>query len=69
MLVPPHHQGVIRRMHLGRGAVDTCHGKRLARELCHEHHHGRVRGDLLGSFAMSTIMAASGESRLGRSCF
>ena len=52
VLVPPHHRGVIRRMHLSRWAVDAGQGS-----------------SLLGSFATSTIMAASGESRWGRSCF
>ena len=37
------------RVHLGRGAVDAGQGEQFARELCHEHHHGRVRGDSLGA--------------------
>ena len=48
MLVPPHHQGVICYMHLGRG-VDSGHGEQLARKLRHEHHHGRVCGEPLGT--------------------
>ena len=49
VLVSPDHQGVVRRMHLGRGAVDAGQGEQFARELCHEHHHGRIRGEPLGA--------------------
>ena len=49
MLVPPDHQGVIHHVHLGRGAVDAGQAEQLARELRHEHHHGRVRGEPLGA--------------------
>ena len=40
VLEPPDHQGVICRVHLGRGAVDTGEGEQPARELHHEHHQG-----------------------------
>ena len=36
-------------VHLGRGAVDAGQGEQFACELCHEHHHGRVRGESLGA--------------------
>ena len=48
VFVRPHHQGVVCRVYLGRGAVDAGQGGQFARELCHEHHHGRVRGETLG---------------------
>ena len=49
VFVTPHHWGVIRHMHMGRGAVDAGPGEELARELSHAHHHGRVRRELLGA--------------------
>ena len=49
VLVPPNHQGVICHVHLGRGVVGIGKGEQLARELRHEHHHGRVWGEPLGA--------------------
>ena len=49
VLVPPYHHGIICRVHVGRGVVDARVDATGTR--------------LLGSFAMSTIMAASRESR------
>ena len=49
VFVRPHHQGVVCRVYLGRGAVDVGLGEQFAQELCHEHHHGRVRGESLGA--------------------
>ena len=49
VLVPNDNQGVICRMHLGRGVVDAGQGEHVARKLCHEHHHGSVRGEPLGA--------------------
>ena len=49
MLVPPNHQVVVGRVHLGRRAIDAGQGEQLARELRQEHHHGRTRRELLGA--------------------
>ena len=49
VLAPPHHQGIVCRMHVGREAVDAGQGEQFTRQLCHEHHHGRVRGEPLGA--------------------
>ena len=49
VLVCADHEGVVGRVHVGRGAVYAGQGERLTRELGHEHHHGCVRGEPLGA--------------------
>ena len=49
VLVCPHHHRVICCVHLSRGAVDAGQGEYFARDLRHEHHHGRVQGESLGA--------------------
>ena len=48
VLVPAQHQGIVRHVHLGHGAIDAGQGERFARALRHEHHHGHVWGEQLG---------------------
>ena len=49
VLVCSHHESIVCRVYLGRGAVHAGQGELLARELGHEYHHGRVRGEPLGA--------------------
>ena len=49
MFIRPDHEGVIGRMHLGRGAVHAGQGEQFAWEFGHEDHHCRVRGEPLGA--------------------
>ena len=49
MLIRPDHEGVIGRVHSGRGAVHAGEGEQFAREFGHEDHNGRVREEPLGA--------------------
>ena len=49
VLVCWHHESIVCRVYLGRGAVHASQREQLARELGHEYHHGRVQGEPLGA--------------------
>ena len=68
VLIPPHHQGVVRRVHLGCGAVDAGQGEQFTWELRHEHHHGRVRGEPLGAELLPNRHLDFRQVTVGRGC-